>query len=54
MWHRDRYRSPAAQEFVEIAQAVCAGLAADLALTGPAAGMATGLTPTRTTPRTAG
>jgi DNA-binding transcriptional LysR family regulator len=54
MWHRDRYRSPAAREFVEIAQAVCAGLAADLALTGPAAGMATGLTPTRTTPRTAG
>ena len=27
MWHRDRYRSPASREFVEIAQAVCAELA---------------------------
>jgi DNA-binding transcriptional LysR family regulator len=27
MWHRDRYRSPAALAFVQIAQAVCAGLA---------------------------
>ena len=26
MWHRDRYRSPAARAFVEIAQEVCAGL----------------------------
>ena len=27
MWHRDRYRSPAARAFVEIAQEVCASLA---------------------------
>lgn len=27
MWHRDRFRSPAAIEFVRIAQDVCAGLA---------------------------
>jgi DNA-binding transcriptional LysR family regulator len=30
MWHRDRYRSPAARAFVEIALEVCAVLAADL------------------------
>jgi DNA-binding transcriptional LysR family regulator len=30
MWHRDRYRSPAARAFVDIAQEVCATLAADL------------------------
>jgi DNA-binding transcriptional LysR family regulator len=30
MWHRDRYRSPAAREFVDIAQAVCGELAAGL------------------------
>ncbi|HKF84429.1 MAG TPA: LysR family transcriptional regulator [Candidatus Limnocylindrales bacterium] len=30
MWHRDRYRSPAAREFAEIAQAVCAELSFDL------------------------
>jgi hypothetical protein len=30
MWHRDRYRSPASREFVEIAQAVCAELVTGL------------------------
>ncbi len=30
MWHRDRYRSPAARAFVEIAREVCATLAGDL------------------------
>jgi DNA-binding transcriptional LysR family regulator len=28
-WHRDRYRSPAAVAFVELAQEVCAELALD-------------------------
>jgi DNA-binding transcriptional LysR family regulator len=31
MWHRDRYRSPAARAFVEVAQEVCAGLAQGIA-----------------------
>jgi DNA-binding transcriptional LysR family regulator len=31
MWHRDRYRSPASREFVEIARTVCAELSASLA-----------------------
>lgn len=31
MWHRDRYRSPAAEAFVRIAQAVCAELAPTIA-----------------------
>src|SRR4051794_5562152 len=31
MWHRDRYRSPASREFVEIARAVCGELAATMA-----------------------
>ena len=35
MWHRDRYRSPASREFVEIAQAVCAELAIGLRATPP-------------------
>jgi DNA-binding transcriptional LysR family regulator len=30
MWHRDRYRAPAAQAFVDIALSVCSRLAADL------------------------
>jgi DNA-binding transcriptional LysR family regulator len=30
MWHRDRYRSPAARAFVDIAMDVCAGLEAEL------------------------
>jgi DNA-binding transcriptional LysR family regulator len=30
MWHRDRYRSPAARAFVDIALEACAVLAADL------------------------
>jgi DNA-binding transcriptional LysR family regulator len=30
MWHRDRYRSPAARAFVEIAQQVCATLSLEL------------------------
>jgi hypothetical protein len=54
MWHRDRYRSPAAQEFVEIAQAVCTELAADLVGDLPFAVATTRPTATRTTPRTPG
>ncbi len=30
MWHRDRYRSPAARAFVDIATEVCAALQAEL------------------------
>jgi hypothetical protein len=30
MWHRDRYRSPAARAFVEIARQVCATLSPEL------------------------
>jgi len=37
VWHRDRYRSPATNAFIEIAREVCAGLAAELTL-GPGAG----------------
>jgi DNA-binding transcriptional LysR family regulator len=36
MWHRDRYRSPAAREFVDIARAVCVELSSDLQTTLPA------------------
>jgi DNA-binding transcriptional LysR family regulator len=32
IWHRDRYRSPAAAEFVRIAQGVCAELAPEIAV----------------------
>ncbi len=32
VWHRDRYRSPATLAFIDIAEEVCAGLAADLGL----------------------
>jgi DNA-binding transcriptional LysR family regulator len=28
-WHRDRYRSPAARAFVELAQVVCSQVEAD-------------------------
>ena len=38
MWHRDRYRSPAAREFVDIARAVCEELAAGLPGPGSAPG----------------
>jgi DNA-binding transcriptional LysR family regulator len=48
MWHRDRYRSPASREFVEIAQAVCAELATGLRATPPDRA----LTPAVTTPPT--
>ena len=30
-WHRDRYRSPAAEAFVELARELCAELAPDAA-----------------------
>jgi molybdate transport repressor ModE-like protein len=33
-WHRDRYRSPAANAFTELAAEVCAELDSELALTG--------------------
>jgi len=32
VWHRDRYRSPATNAFIEIARQVCADLAADLGI----------------------
>ena len=34
VWHRDRYRSPATQAFIEIASQVCSDLARELVL-GP-------------------
>jgi len=36
IWHRDRYRSPAAQAFIDIAVEVCGGLAEGLGSPAPA------------------
>src|SRR5690349_5894890 len=54
MWHRDRYRSPAAQEFVEIAQSVCAELVSELPPTLTTPRRTPRVTPTSTTLHAAG